>query len=111
MVLDCLLVVVRVCRLCLAPWYWWVRWQGLVVVLGVSLVRVVVWRSSLHRIRRLACRPRLRCGVVMMELVGVALVFGHRGGGIWGGSRVLVLLLVPPSLALRERRPLCGVEL
>ena len=52
---------------------------------------------------------------MMMELVGVAVVLGHQGAGVGGGGGVLVLLVVPRSLALRERwlpwQPLCGVDL
>ena len=47
----------------------------------------------------------------MMQLVGITVVLGHREAGVGGGGGVLVVLVVPRSLALRERRPLCGVEL
>ena len=46
-----------------------------------------------------------------MELVGVAVVSEHQGAGVGGGRGVLMPLVVPRSLALRERRPLCGVRL
>ena len=48
--------------------------------------------------------------MVVMELVGVAVVLGHQGIGVRGGGGVLMLLVVPGSLAPRERRSLCGVR-
>ena len=46
--LDCVAVVVRVCRLHVVPWHRPERWQGLVGVVGVSLVYVMlrVWSSA-----------------------------------------------------------------
>ena len=55
LVLDCVVVVVRVCRLCVAPWQWWVPWQGLVVVVGVSVEHVVVWCGQVRRAGWVAC--------------------------------------------------------
>ena len=48
---------------------------------------------------------------MVMELVRVAIVLGHREAVVGGGGGVLALLVVPRSLALRNRRPLCGVDL
>ena len=108
-VLSRVVVVMRVCRLRVVPWHWWGRWHGLVVVVGVSVAHVMVWCGPVRRVE--ACGPQLCWGVVMMELVGVAMVLGHREAGVRGGGGVLVLLVVPRSVALRERRPLCGVDL
>ena len=110
-VLRRVVVVVRVCRLCVAPWHCWVRWQGLVVVVGLSVVHVMVWCGTVRRVGWLACGPRLCWGVVMMELVGVAVVLEHQEAGVGVGGGLVVLLVVPRALALRERRPLCGVDL
>ena len=59
----------------------------------------------------MACGGRLHWGVVVMELVGVAVVLGHQGVGAGGGGGVLMLLVVLLSLALREWWSLCGVDL
>ena len=41
-VLDREVVVMGVCRVHLAPWHRWERWQRLLVVVGVSVVHVMV---------------------------------------------------------------------
>ena len=41
--LDRVVSVVRVYRLCVAPWPQWERWQGLVVDVGVTAVDVMMW--------------------------------------------------------------------
>ena len=46
-----------------------------------------------------------------MELVGVTVVMGHRGAVDGGGGGVLMLLMVPRSLALRQQGPLCRADL
>ena len=65
-VLDHVVVVVRVCWSRLAPWEWWLRWQGLVVVVGVSVVHVVLWCGPMCRQGRVPCGPRLCWRVVMI---------------------------------------------
>ena len=45
---------------------------------------------------------RLRCGVVVMQLMGVSGVLGHRGVGVRRGGGEVVVLVVPCLLALRE---------
>ena len=100
------MVVVRVCRLCVVPWHRWQRWQWLMVVVGVSVVHVMVWCGPVCRVGRLACGSRLHWGVLVMELVGVAVVLGHLGVGVGGGGGVLMVLVVPRCDALREWRSL-----
>ena len=80
------------------------------VVVGVSVVRVMVWCGPVRRVGRVVCGARSWWGVVVMELVGVALVLGHWEAGVGGGGGVLVLLVDPCSLALREWWSLCGVN-
>ena len=65
----------------------------------------------MRRVRWVACGPRLCWGVVVIDLVGVAVVLTHRGAGAGGGGGVLMPLVVPRSLALREPRPLCSLDL
>ena len=48
-VLDCVVVVVRVCPLRVVPRRRWKRWRGLVVVVGVSVVHVMVWCDPVRR--------------------------------------------------------------
>ena len=110
LVVDRVVVVLGGCWLRVAPWHCWERWQGLVVVLGVSIVHVVLWCGPVRRMGWVACGPRLGWGVVLMELVGVPVVFRHRGAGVGGGGGVLMPLLGPRILALRERQPLCGMD-
>ena len=92
-----MLVVSRVCWLCVVPRHWWVRWQGLVVV-----VHVMVWCGEVCRGGWVAHGARLRWGVVVMQLVGVAVVLGHQGVEVRRNGGVLVVLVVPCLLALRE---------
>ena len=77
----------------------------------VFLVHLIVWCSAVRRVGWVACVVRLCWVVVVMELVGVAAVLGHQGVGVGGGRGVLMLLLVPRSLALRQWPALCGVDL
>ena len=110
MVLERVVVVVRVCRLRVAPWHWWERWRGLVMGVGVSVVHVVVWCGRVRRVGWVACGPRLCSGAAVMKRVEVALVSGHRGAGAGVCGSVLMLLVVPRSLAVHERRPMCGLD-
>ena len=75
------------------------------MVVGVCLVHVMVWCGPVRRVGWVACGDRLRWGVVVMQLVGVAVVLGHHGVGVRGVRRLLV---VPRTLALREWWSLCG---
>ena len=110
-VLNCVVVVVRVCRLRVVGLHRWERWQELVVGEGVSVVNPMVWSGPVRRVGWVACGGRLRWGVVVMELVGHAVVLGHRKVGVGGGGGVLLVLVVPRSLALREWWSLCGGDL
>ena len=65
-----MVVVVGVCWLRVAPWHRWERWQGLVVVVGVSVVHVMVRSSA----------PRGVGGLCGSAVVG-------RGGDGAGGGR------------------------
>ena len=112
MVVDRVVVVVRVCWPCVVPRHWRVGWQGLVVVLGVPVVQVMVWCGVVRCMGWVACGGWLRWGVVVMELVGVAIVLGHQRVGVEGGDGGVVMVLVAPrSLALREPWSLYGVDL
>ena len=91
------MVVLRVCWLCVKPWPWWVRWEGLVVV-----VHVMVWCGGVCRVGWIARGARLRCGVVVMQLVGVVVVVGHRGVRVGRDGGVVAVLVVPCPLALHE---------
>ena len=110
MLLDRVVVVVTVCWLCVVPRRWWVRWQGLVVVVHVPVVHVMVWCGVMCRVGLVACGGRLRWGAVVMELVGVAVVLGHQGVG-GGGGGVAMVLVAPSSLALCEWLSLYGVDM
>ena len=86
------MVVLSVCWLCVVPRRWWVRWQGLVVV-----VHVIVWYGEVCPVGWVARGARLRWGVVMVQLVGVAVVWGHRGVGVGRDAAGVVVLVVPRS--------------
>ena len=79
---------------------------GMVVRVGggcVPVVYVMLRCGVLRRMGWVACGGWLRLGVVVMELVGVPVVLGHRGSGVGGGGGGVVRVLVAPcSLALRE---------
>ena len=89
--------VLRVCWPCVVPWRWWVRCQGLVVV-----VHVMVRCREVCRVGWVARGARLRWGVVVMQLPGVAVVLGHRGVGVGRDGRVAVMLGMPCPQAPRE---------
>ena len=72
------------------------------MVVGVPVVHMMVWCGVVRRVGWVACGGRLRWGVVVMQLVGVAAVLGHRGVGVGGCGGVSMVLMVPCSLALRE---------
>ena len=55
------------------------------MVVGVPVVHVMVWYGVVRREGWPACRGRLRWGVVVMQLVAVAVVLGHQGVGVRGG--------------------------
>ena len=103
-----MLVVLRVCRLCVVPRRWWEWWQGLVVVVAVSVVHVMVWFGVVRRVGWVACRGRLHWGVAAMQLVGFAVLLRHQGVGV--GGRIMVLLAAD-FLALHEWWSLCGADL
>ena len=65
-VLGRVMVVMRVCRLRVAPWHLWVRWQASAVVVGLSVVHVLVPCGPVRRVGWVACGPRLCSGLVMM---------------------------------------------
>ena len=65
------------------------------MVLGVPVVHVMLWCGVVRRVGWVACGGRLRWGVVVMQLVGVAVVFGHQGVGVLGGGGVVMVLVVP----------------
>ena len=102
------MLVVGVCLLCVVPRSWWVWWQGLVVMVGVPVVHVMVWCAVVHRVGWVACGGGPRWGVGVIELVGVAVVLGHQG--VEEGRGVVMVLVAPRSLALREWWSLYGVD-
>ena len=80
------------------------------LLVAVPVVHVIVWWGVVRRVRWVACGGRLRWGVVVMQLVGVAVVLGHRGVGVaWSGGLVIVLVM-PCSLALRVWWSWYGVD-
>ena len=80
-------------------------------MVGVSVVHVMLCCGVVRKVGWVACRGRLRWGVVVMQLVGVAVVLGHRGVGVRGGGGVVMVLVAPSSLALREWWFLYGMDL
>ena len=46
-------------------------------MVGVIVVHMMVWCGVVRRMERLACRGRLRRGVVVMQLVGIIVGLGH----------------------------------
>ena len=80
------------------------------MVVGVPVVHVMVWCGVVRRMGWVAFAGWLRWGLVVMQLVGVAVVFGHRGVGVAGGGSVVVVLVVPCPLAVREWWSWHGVD-
>ena len=81
------------------------------MVVGVPVVHVMVRCGVVRRLGWVACGGRLRAGVVVMQLVGIDVVLGPLGGrGFWGGGVVVMSLVVPCPLALRECCSLYGVD-
>ena len=97
--------------LCVVPWHRSERWQELVVVVGVSVVDMMVFCGPVPGVGWVACGGWLRWGVVVIEPVVVAVVLAHQGVGVGRGRGVLMVLVVPGSLALRQWRSLCGLDL
>ena len=93
MVLDYVVVLVRVCWLCVVPRHCCERWQGLVVMVDVYTVRVMVWCGPVWRVGWVAGAGRLRWRVVVTELVGATVVLWHQGVGVGGGRGVLMVLV------------------
>ena len=66
------------------------------------VVHVMVRCCEVCRVGWVACGAPLRWGVVVMQLVGAAVVLGHRGVGVGRDGGVVVVLVVLCPLALRE---------
>ena len=66
------------------------------------VVHVMVWCCEVCRVGWVACGARLCWGVVVMQLVGAAVVFGHRGVQVGRGVGVVVGLAVLCPLAVRQ---------
>ena len=65
------------------------------------VVHVMVWCGEMCRVGWVVLGARLRWGVVGMQLVGVAVVLGHLGVGAGRDGGVVVVLVLPCTLALR----------
>ena len=74
------------------------------------VVHVMVWSGVVCCAGWVARGGRLRWGVVVMQLVWIAVVLGHRGVGVGGHGGVVVVLVVPCPLALREWWSWHGVD-
>ena len=66
------------------------------------VVHVMVWCGVVCRVGWVARGGWLRWGVVELQLVGVAVVFGHQGVGVGGDGGVVVVLVVLCPQALRQ---------
>ena len=75
------------------------------------VVHVVVWCGEVCRVGWVARGARLRWGVVVMQLVGVAVVLEYRGVGVRRDRGVVVVLVGPCPLALREWWSWHGVDM
>ena len=80
------------------------------MVVGVPVVHVMVWCGVVRRVGWVAYRSRLRQGVVVMHLVGVAVVLAHQRVGVGGGGACVIVLVAPHFLALREWWSLYGLN-
>ena len=56
------------------------------MLVGVPVVRLMLLCVVVRRVGPSACWGRLRWDVAVMQLVGVAVVLGHRGVGVGGGQ-------------------------
>ena len=56
------------------------------MLVGVPVVHMMLLCVMVRRVGWLACGGRLRWDVAVMQLVGVAVVFGHQGVGVGGGQ-------------------------
>ena len=74
------------------------------------VVHVMVSCIEVCRVGWVARGARLRWGVVVMQLVGAAVLLGHRGLGVRRDGGLVVVLVVPCPLALREWWSLHGVD-
>ena len=87
---------------------------GPVVVVVMRFIgclrHLMLWCGPVCCVRLVACGSRLCWGVVVMVLVGLAVVLGHREAWLGDSWGVLVLLVVPSSLALQEWQSLCGAN-
>ena len=79
------------------------------VAVAVPAVYVMVWCGVVRRVGWVARGGRLRWGVVVRQLVGMAVVLGHRGVAVGGRGGVVMVLVAPCSLALRDRWSSYGV--
>ena len=75
----------------------------------VPVVHVMVWCGVVRRLEWVACGGRLRSGMVAIQLAGVA-VGGIRVQGSGGPGGVVMWLVVPCPLALREWWSCYGVD-
>ena len=66
------------------------------LVVGVPVLQLKVWCGVVRRVGWVACWGRLPLSVVVMQLVEVAVVLGHRGVGVHGGRGGVVMVLVVP---------------
>ena len=57
------------------------------MAVGVPVVHVMVLCGVVRRVGWVACGGWLRWGVVVMQLVRVAVVLQHQGVGGWGPGR------------------------
>ena len=80
------------------------------MVVSLPGADVMVWCGMVRRVGWVACGGRLRWGVVVMQLVGVAVILGHPGVGVGGGGGAVLVLVVPCPLALREWCSWYGVD-
>ena len=74
------------------------------------LVHVIVWCGEVCCVGWLVCGAWLRWGVVVLQLLGVDVVLGHRGVGVGADGVVVVVLVVLCPLALREWWSWHGVD-
>ena len=66
------------------------------------VVHAMVWYAEVCPVGWVPRGARLRWGVVVMQLVGVAVVLGHPGVGVGRDGGLVVVLVVPCFLAMGE---------